>query len=216
MPISAIPAYDLPPRGSWPSCRARWKLDPHRSALLVHDMQAYFLRAYGEGHAPLPEVVANVERLRAAAAAARIPVFFSVQPQEQTPASRGLLMDLWGSGLGDETRGAELGLPTPAHADDILVEKHRYSAFHGTRLSVELAKRGRDQLLISGVYGHIGCLATAVDGFMQGIQPFLVSDAVADFSREDHEIALRQVARTCGVVLDTSEVLESTRAEPAS
>jgi len=42
---------------------------------------------------------------------------------------------------------------------------------------------------------------------MLGIEPFLVADAIADFSREDHLIALRQVARTCGVVIASEDLL---------
>ena len=70
-----------------------------------------------------------------------------------------------------------------------------------------LRERGCDQLIICGVYAHIGCLATATDGFMRGVQPFVVADATADFSEQDHVVALRQVARTCGVVTTTDELL---------
>ena len=87
-----------------------------------------------------------------------------------------------------------------------MIEKRRYSAFFDTPLQDMLTEQGRDQLIVTGIYGHIGCLTTAVDGFMRGVQPFVVADAIADFSRTDHETALRQVARTCGQVIGVEAV----------
>ncbi len=207
MAISPIPPYDIPAAGSWPAPRAPWNLEPSRAALLVHDMQTYFLQAFNAAASPLGPALENVKTLRALCASLDIPVIFSAQPGEQDRRERGLLWDLWGPGIvaspGLQGLAPELA-PAP---QDVMLPKRRYSAFHDTRLEELLRERGRDQLLICGVYAHIGCLATATDGFMRGIQPFVVADATADFSREDHVIALRQVARTCGVVSTTNEVL---------
>ena len=49
---------------------------------------------------------------------------------------------------------------------------------------------------------------TACDAFMRDVQPFLVADAVADFSRRGPRMALRWAAGKCAVVTTTDTVLE--------
>jgi bifunctional isochorismate lyase / aryl carrier protein len=209
MAIAKIASYEIPCAGSWPSCRAPWSFDPSRAALLVHDMQRYFLRPYEPNTSPLEPLLAHVKALRAAAASVRMPVIFSAQPGEQSRGERGLLWDLWGPGIVEHPEQGLLAPELEADPSDVFLPKRRYSAFHDTCLHELLRERGRDQLVICGVYAHIGCLATATDGFMRGVQPFVVADATADFSREDHVVALRQVARTCGVVSTTHEIIEA-------
>jgi len=208
MAIARIAPYEIPRIGSWPSCRAPWSFDPSRAALLVHDMQSYFLRPFEQDAPPLAPLLQNVKELRAACASVGVPVIFSAQPGEQSRDERGLLWDLWGPGIVEHPEQGSLTPELAAGPTDVLLPKRRYSAFHDTRLHELLREQGRDQLVICGVYAHIGCLATATDGFMRGIQPFVIADATADFSHEDHVVALRQVARTCGVVTSTREVLE--------
>ncbi len=70
---------------------------------------------------------------------------------------------------------------------------------------------GRDQLVICGIYGHIGVMQTAVDAFMHDIRPFLVADAIADFSREDHLLALSYVSRNAGRVITVAEVMAASK-----
>jgi bifunctional isochorismate lyase / aryl carrier protein len=207
MTISPIASYEIPSKDSWPPSRAPWQLDAARAALLVHDMQAYFLAPFQAGSAPLEPLLGNVAALRKACAAAGVPVIFSAQPGDQTRGERGLLWDLWGPGIVSRPELSGLSEVCQPSRDDVMLPKRRYSAFHETDLRSLLRARGRDQLIICGVYAHIGCLATAIDGFMLGVQPFVVADATADFSLEDHRVALRQVARTCGVVTTTREVV---------
>ena len=66
---------------------------------------------------------------------------------------------------------------------------------------------GRDQIIVCGVYAHIGCLVTVCDAFMQDLQPFLVADAVADFSLEHHAMALTYAAQRCAVTVVTRGLL---------
>jgi bifunctional isochorismate lyase / aryl carrier protein len=206
MTIPSIAPYLPPSAHELPAARVSWQPDPARAVLLIHDMQRYFLRFYTADQSPLRELLSNVMTLRAFAHAADVPVVYSAQPADPARARRGLLREVWGPGLTahpDEQEIAPELLPGPR---DRLLEKTRYSAFHGTELLSILREQRRDQLWICGVFAHIGCMLTAFDAFMHDLKPFLVSDAVADFSREHHELSLSLVASRCGVALATASL----------
>lgn len=209
MSLPEIRPYPLPGAGELPAGRVRWRPDPARAAVLVHDMQRYFLAPYAG--APVPEVTANIARLLTLARQRGVPVFYTAQPGRQDPADRGLLTEFWGDGIGRvidaDPRAADVvGDLAPETGDTVLV-KWRYSAFQRSTFAEQLAALGRDQLLITGVYAHIGCQATAVEAFMRDVRPFLVADAVADFSRERHDQACEYVAQRCGAVTTTADAL---------
>lgn len=207
MGLPRIAPYALPRPDEIPESRVPWRLEARRAALLVHDMQAYFARAFPADAPPLPEVVANIAALRKACAAARVPVFFTAQPAPQDPRDRGLQADFWGPGMTAEADAAIVDALAPAPGELVLT-KWRYSAFQRTNLEAMLRARGRDQLLVTGVYAHIGCLLTAADAFMRDVQPFFVVDAVADFSREKHDLAASYAAERCAAPASTAGILD--------
>ena len=194
--------------------RVNWRVDPARAVLLVHDMQRYFVRVFElerEGQ-PLPDAqiniaIANIRRLLDAAHAANIPVYYTAQPPRQNPADRRLLTDFWGDGLQDDENAQILDELAPTEADTVLT-KWRYSAFVRSPLEEQLKDLGRDQLIIGGIYAHIGCLTTALEAFMRDIQPFMVADALADFTEKEHRMACEYASGRCARVLNTAEVLE--------
>ncbi|GAA1774034.1 isochorismatase family protein [Streptomonospora arabica] len=194
-----------------PANQVSWRPDPERAALLVHDMQNYFVDFFRPGASPVTRLLANCARLREAAHEQGIPVYYTAQPGSMTRDQRGLLHDFWGPGMTAEGAGPDAPravVPDLApHAADTLITKWRYSAFAYSDLGERLRAQGRDQLIVCGVYAHVGCLMTASDAFARDIEPFLVGDAVADFSAEDHRMALDYCARRCGAVLPTDRVL---------
>ncbi|WP_156755925.1 isochorismatase family protein [Actinokineospora pegani] len=207
MGLPDIPPYPMPEAHELPTNRVDWVPRPDRAVLLIHDMQRHFLRVFPRGASPTVDLVGNIRALRERAWQLGVPVVYSAQPGGQTAAQRGLQWDMWGAGVGDEADAGIIDELAPDDAD-ILLTKWRYNAFHRTGLRDVLDRHGRDQLVITGVYAHIGCLMTAADAFMQDIQAFLVADAVADFSRADHEMALRYAADRCAVTATTESVLE--------
>ncbi|MCL5497376.1 isochorismatase [Escherichia coli] len=207
MAIPKLSGYALPTANDIPDNKVQWAFEPERAALLIHDMQEYFLNFWGENCPMMEKVVANIAALRQFCKQHNIPVYYTAQPKEQSEDDRALLNDMWGPGL---TRSPEqqqiVAALTPDEADTVLV-KWRYSAFHRSPLEQMLKETGRNQLIITGVYAHIGCMTTATDAFMRDIKPFMVADALADFSREEHLMSLKYVAGRSGRVVMTEALL---------
>lgn len=210
MTISTLASYSLPLAASFPANKVTWTPDSKRAVLLIHDMQEYFVSFYGQNSPLIDQVVANIVALRDWCDAHGVPVVYTAQPVEQSPKDRALLNDMWGPGLtvADPQLQKMVAALSPRPQDTVLV-KWRYSAFYRSNLRQLMADWGRDQLLITGIYAHIGCLTTALDAFMQDIQPFMVGDAVADFSAEEHLMALKYVAGRCGKVVDTASIQQT-------
>ncbi|WP_305093914.1 isochorismatase family protein [Prescottella sp. R16] len=206
MAIPKISSYTMPGRDEIPGNIVDWELDPDRAALLVHDMQNYFVDAYSDAPELISTVVGNIAEIREQATARGIPVVYTMQPGDQHPSRRGILADFWGPGLqwGRDTEIVEQLCPRPG---DIEVTKWRYSAFQRTDLRELLAHHGRDQLIVTGVYAHMGCMLSAAEAFMSDVQPFLVLDATADFSRDEHILAATYAAKRCGAVVTTGDVI---------
>jgi len=185
---------------------AGWRPDPRRAALLIHDMQGYFVGFFPAGHSPTTELIANIGRARAAAYAAGLPVIYSVQPGRMPPADRGLLREVWGPGMTDAPADRDIIAELTPGPGDLVVTKRRASAFFGTELAGRLSSLGRDQLIVCGVFAHIGVLLTATDAFAHDIEAFLLTDAVADFSLPEHLMALDYAARRCAVTMTTDRM----------
>lgn len=207
MAIPKLNHYALPTQAELPLNKVNWVIEPQRAALLIHDMQKYFLNFWGEDSPLIQQVVDNITALRRYCKQQGIPVFYTAQPHQQSDEDRALLNDMWGPGLNKHPEQQAVVSALAPDADDTVLVKWRYSAFHRSPLQEILQESGRDQLIICGVYAHIGCMTTAIDAFMRNIQPFMVADGLADFTREDHLMALRYTAGRCGRVVTTAELL---------
>jgi isochorismate hydrolase len=202
--IPAITSYPLPTPDELPGNVAPWVADPRRAVLLIHDMQRFFLRPFPPAVAE--PLVANVAAVRDRCRGLDVPVAYTAQPGGMTEQQRGLLRDFWGPGMRVDPADREVVPPLAPGPADLVLTKWRYSAFFRSRLLAWMRERGRDQLVICGVYAHVGVLASAIEAFSHDIQSFIVADAIGDFSAEYHQLALRYGAARCAVVLTAGEV----------
>jgi trans-2,3-dihydro-3-hydroxyanthranilic acid synthase len=205
--IPPIPPYPMPAEADLPASTAAWTADPSRAVLLVHDMQNYFTRPFPPDQEPGSTLVGNAVRLRETCLRLSTQVAYTAQPGGMTDQQRGLLKDFWGPGMEVSPADRRIVEPLTPAADDWLFTKWRYSAFFRSDLLANMRARGLDQLIVCGVYGHVGVLATAIEAFTNDIQTFVVADAIADFSPGFHRMTLEYAASRCAVVSTTDRIV---------
>ncbi len=176
-----------------------WDIEWDGAAVLVHDMQEYFVRALpSEVRTPLCSNVAKVVRM---ARERDAPIIYSGQPGRMTPEQRGLLLDFWGPGMTSSPEDRELVTQALARESDLRITKWRYSAYSRTILSEYLETRRRNQLIVCGIYTHVGIVATAIDAMSRDVKVFVVADATADFSWRHQLGALDYIGGRCGQIV---------------
>jgi ureidoacrylate peracid hydrolase len=195
-------------------------LDPARTALLVVDMQNYFMTPPYLGACPVAqEIVPNVNRLAAAMrlAGGLVAWIQNLAPQESEQSwsvnrerytEEGVRLR-WES-MQREHHGFQLWPGLDVHEGDARVTKRRYSAFVQGSSDIEnvLRDRGIDTVIITGVATNVCCESTARDAMMLNYRTLMVSDACAAATDAEHAAALGNIYLFFGDVQTTGEVLE--------
>ncbi|GLT17724.1 isochorismatase [Vibrio zhanjiangensis] len=206
MPLPTNVSYPMPSKVSFLN-KTDWQLDSNRTVLLIHDMQHYFVDIYEPDSFLLPTLLGNIAKIKQWAKRKGIPVIYTQITFNTISHTHALIEDFWG--FEEITPCSKMITPFIAPEEgDIVISKSHYSAMQSDELAQHLQELGRDQLLITGLYANLGCRITATDALKKNIQAFMVSDAVADLSYQDHISALSYVANYTGYVINTQTVLE--------
>jgi bifunctional isochorismate lyase/aryl carrier protein len=172
---------------------------PEKSALLVIDMQDYFLRADSHAFLPAaPAIIPNVRALCAAYREASRPVFFT--RHANTPRDAGQMATWWRELLTPDHPLAAIEATLPAPGDPV-IEKSQYDAFYHTALESCLRQESVEQVVITGVATHLCCESTARSAFTRGFAVFMAIDGTATLNRELHVASLRGLAHGFAIPL---------------
>jgi len=198
-------AYQLPGAECLDFNRMTWQLDPDQVVLLIHDMQNYYLRPLIRHNPEMAAaMIANITAVKRTCVRLGIPVVYTEQ-RPLTIAQRGLLYDLWGHGMqGVDDEAAVVRALQPE--GDYTIVKHKYSAFYDSTFADLLAELNRTQIIITGVYSHIGCMTTALDALMRDLKIFYIIDAVGDFSLDFHLSSVKTIGNCCGQLCLTETI----------
>lgn len=202
-----IPNYELDFAAYRELNRCRWTVSPGDAALLIYDMQTWYVNRYENPS----RLVGNIKRLKSAADKARVPTVYAVADPVHHVAERGIARDLWGEGIravkDAQSSGDRIYAELAPGEADFLIRKRKYSAFFETGLEALLRRMNRNQIILCGNYANHGCMTTAVDAYMRNFKVFFMADALGAFDAEAHDLALRWVADTCGQISLTEDVV---------
>ena len=178
---------------------------PARAALLVIDMQRYFLSADSHAFLPAaPAIVPGILALVGAFKKAARPLCFTRHANSAGDAGQ---MSVWWREL--LTREHPLANIDPLlfAPGDPVVEKTQYDAFFNTDLESRLRRDGVEQLVVTGVTTHLCCESTARSAFVRGFSVFMVVDGTATLTRELHLASLRGLALGCALPVLAADLL---------
>ena len=201
-------------------------IDAARSALIVIDMQNYFVAEGFPLEVPVArEIVPNINRLATAMRDVGGTVVWV-----QTTATGG--MERWGNhhrytlsaegarvrlaNLDEAAEGFKLYPALEPAPGDARVKKITYSAFiaGSSDLDALLRRRGIETVLIVGTVTNVCCKSSARDAMMLDYRVIMVSDANAALTDEEHAATLNSFLVAFGDVMTSDDVIQ--RLTPAA
>jgi ureidoacrylate peracid hydrolase len=203
------------------------KLDAARTALVVIDMQNYFMAPGEQCEVPQARgIVPNVNRLaRAVRGQGGHVVWVQTAATPESRRSWSVLHDTMMTPARREARwtsvdpagsGFLLWPELEVQPEDARIVKMRFSAFIQGASPIErhLRDRGIDMLLIAGTATNVCCESSARDAMMLNFKVAMVSDALATYSDAAHAASLLTFYGIFGDVLTVDEAIAGFAAAP--
>lgn len=180
---------------------------PARSALLLIDLQYYFLDI-------ARPILPQTARLIGACRRAGLPVLYTAHGHWDPLRDGGMLAEWWDDLIpygGPEWEIISDIQPAPG---ETVYEKNRYSAFLGTTLEADLRRDGRTELIIGGVLTNCCCETTARDAFVRDFRVFFLTDATATVHEDLHVASLKNLAFGFAYLTQTESVIQTLQSRP--
>ncbi len=168
------------------------RIDPSTTAMIVVDMENDFVAPGAPmqvearaGRAMLP----HLKRALACCRAHGIPVIYTAHVHRAGGCDLGLLAHVppvaRGDALVDGSPGVAIFPEVAPRDGEIVITKHRFSAFYGTDLEIILRGLGVTTVVITGVTTENCCHATARDAFFRDFRVVFLADATATSDNPD-------------------------------
>lgn len=180
--------------------------NPVKSALLILDMQDYFLEP--TSHAFIPSAPAIVSRLKALAQAyyaQNLPVIFT--QHLNTLQDAGSMARWWNDLIRIDNPQSAI-IPDFDFSSRYVLRKSQYDAFYQTALEDNLQKKGVTQVVVTGVMTHLCCETTARSAFVRGFAVFFIVDGTATYNEDHHMAALRNLSHGFATLMLAKEIQE--------
>jgi ureidoacrylate peracid hydrolase len=157
---------------------------PERMALINVDMQNCFVAASSTSAPNGLAVLDRINQLAAVCRTAGILVIHARHVLRPDGSNMGVLREVVAVKEGMINQGAAsaaLHEGLVVDVRDILLDKPRFGAFHGTDLDLILRTRGIDSVMITGIATNVCCETTAREAMVRDYQVFFLSDGTTTF-----------------------------------
>lgn len=187
--------------------RKDFQLDISRSALLVIDMQNFFLS--GSSHAFIPSakaIVPNIKRLVEAYRRYHYPIVFTRHALTDGE-DVGIMGRWWRDTVMDGEYSSRIIPSLKPRKNEFSIRKYKYSPFYNTELEKFLKAKDVKSIVLTGVMTHLCCETAAREAFVRDLEVYFVIDATATINEELHVASLKTLAHGFAVPVITEEVL---------
>ncbi|MBT4511967.1 MAG: isochorismatase family protein [Chloroflexi bacterium] len=183
------------------------KPSPERAALLVLDMQRYFIDESSHAFVPTAQdIVPGIARLIDTCAKKGVPIIYT--RHLNSDADAGMMSVWWRDLIKPDAPSSEIVADFDL-AQGLVVEKTQYDAFHKTRLEEILREKGVSQVVICGVMTHLCCETTARSAFVRGFEVIFAIDGTATYNEPFHRATLWNMAHGFAVPMLIEEIVDN-------
>jgi len=179
---------------------------PENSALLLIDLQDWFLRPESRAFVPAAAaIMPNVLALAGAFSGCGLPVICTRHLDGHSAGN--MMLRWWQAAIQENDPLSNLAQELRLPAGAPILIKSQYDAFLGTRLKEELRDLQVKRLVICGLTTHLCCESTARGAFMRGFEIYFPLDATATYHEKLHLATLLNLAHGFAAVMSCSEIL---------
>ena len=184
-------------------------LNVRRSALLVVDMQTFFLDPDSPtftcgGLAILPAIKRMIEAFRGA----ERPVIYTRHVHHPDDLDSGIMGWWWPGKCIEGTPESEIHPDIAPLPNEKVVFKHRYSAFYNTDLETILRCLKVEDVVITGIMTNMCCESTARGAYYRDYRVFFPADGTGSVIEEMHVASLLNLAFGFASVTTCESLLE--------
>ncbi|NIP43890.1 MAG: isochorismatase family protein [candidate division Zixibacteria bacterium] len=189
-----------------------FKLDQKQTALLIIDMQNFFVHETGPAYLPDSQyTIKNIQELQKAFRTKNLPIIFTSHVHKSPEYDGGNLTWWWAEYCKEGSKDAEIFEAIRPAKGEKLIHKHRYSAFEGTDMEITLRTLGIRDLVVTGVMTNLCCETTARYAFNKDYRVQFVCDATATANEDLHVAALKNIAFGFAPVVLSKDVIDQLR-----
>lgn len=188
------------------------QLNKEKSALLVIDMQRFFLEPDSStftcgGLAILP----TLKRLIAVFREASRPVIFTRHVHHPNRIDAGIMGWWWEGMCLEGSPESEVHHDITPLPNEKVILKHRYSAFYNTDLETILRCLKIEDLVVSGIMTNMCCESTVRDAYYRDYKVFFPADGTGSINEEMHLASLINLAFGFAFVTTAKKIIQELR-----